>query len=97
MEIFSALLALCAGNSPVTGEFPEQRPVTLNFDDFLHGWVNNRAAANLRRHRAHYDVIVMHILSPALFWLICVGNRDPGYYLRTFIRANKGSIFVTTN
>ena len=28
MEIFSALLAICAGNSPVTGEFPAQRPVT---------------------------------------------------------------------
>ena len=27
METFSALLALCAGNSPVTGEFPSQRPV----------------------------------------------------------------------
>ena len=25
MEIFSALLAICAGNSPVTGEFPSQR------------------------------------------------------------------------
>ena len=31
----SALLALCAGNSPVTGEFPSQRPVTRNFDIFL--------------------------------------------------------------
>ena len=29
---FSALLALCAGNSPVTGEFPSQRPVTRSFD-----------------------------------------------------------------
>ena len=28
MEPFSALLAICAGNSPVTGEFPAQRPVT---------------------------------------------------------------------
>ena len=28
METFSALQALCAGNSPVTGEFPAQRPVT---------------------------------------------------------------------
>ena len=27
----SALLALCAGNSPVAGEFPAQRPVTRNF------------------------------------------------------------------
>ena len=28
----SALLALCAGNSPVTGEFPTQGPVTRSFD-----------------------------------------------------------------
>ena len=28
MEQFHALLALCAGNSAVTGEFPSQRPVT---------------------------------------------------------------------
>ena len=26
MEAFSALLAICAGNSPVPGEFPAQRP-----------------------------------------------------------------------
>ena len=32
MKIFSALLAFCAGNSPVTGEFPAQRPVTRSFD-----------------------------------------------------------------
>ena len=32
METFSVLLALCAGNSPVTGEFPSQRPVTRSFD-----------------------------------------------------------------
>ena len=32
METFSMLLALCAGNSPGTGEFPLQRPVTPSFD-----------------------------------------------------------------
>ena len=32
METFSALLVLCAGNSPVTSEFPTQRPVTRSFD-----------------------------------------------------------------
>ena len=32
METFSALLAICAGNSHVTGEFPAQRPVTRSFD-----------------------------------------------------------------
>ena len=35
MEAFSALLAICAGNSPVPGEFPAQRPVTRNFDVFF--------------------------------------------------------------
>ena len=32
METFFALLALWAGNSPVTGEYPSQRPVTQSFD-----------------------------------------------------------------
>ena len=32
METFSALLAVCAGNSPVPGEFPSKRPVTRGFD-----------------------------------------------------------------
>ena len=35
METFSALLAICAGNSPFPGEFPKQRPVTRSFDVFL--------------------------------------------------------------
>ena len=26
----------------------------------MNGWVNNREAGNLRRHRGHYDVNVMH-------------------------------------
>ena len=35
METFSALLAICAGNSPITGEFPAQRPVTRSLDVFF--------------------------------------------------------------
>ena len=35
MEIFFALLALCEMNSPVTGEFPSQRPVKLSSDVFF--------------------------------------------------------------
>ena len=35
METFSALLAICVGTSPVTGEFPAQRPVTQSFDVFF--------------------------------------------------------------
>ena len=42
METFSALLALCAGNSPVTSEFPAQRPVTWSFDVFFDLRLNQR-------------------------------------------------------
>ena len=42
METFSALLAICAGNSPVPGEFPTQRPVTRSFDVFFDLRLNKR-------------------------------------------------------
>ena len=40
----SALLAVCAGNSPVTGEFPAQRPVTRSFDVFFDQRMNKRSS-----------------------------------------------------
>ena len=47
METFSALLAICAGNSPVSGEFPAQRPVRRSFDVFfdlrLDGWLSKHS------------------------------------------------------
>ena len=42
METFSALLAICAGNSPVPGIFPTQRPVTRSFDVFFDLRLNKR-------------------------------------------------------
>ena len=42
METFSALLAICAENSPVPGEFPAQRPVTRSFDVFFDLRLNKR-------------------------------------------------------
>ena len=42
METFSPLLAICAGNSPVTGEFPAQRPVTRSFGVFFYLRLNER-------------------------------------------------------
>ena len=39
---FSVLLVLCAGNSPVTGEFPAQRPVTRSFEVFFDLRLNKR-------------------------------------------------------
>ena len=42
METFSALLAFCAGNSLVPGEFPAQRPATRSFDVFFDLRLNKR-------------------------------------------------------
>ena len=63
METFSALLAFCAGNSPVPGEFPTQRPVTQSFEVFFDlrpnkrlskqswGWWSETPSSSLWRHR----------------------------------------------
>ena len=61
METFSALLAICAGDSPVTGEFPAQKP-PLMFSlicTWINGWVNKTEADDLRRRCVHYDVTAM--------------------------------------
>ena len=44
METFSALLAICAGNSPGPGEFPTQRLVTRSFDVFFDLRPNKRSS-----------------------------------------------------
>ena len=49
METCSALLAFCAGNSPVTGEFPAQRPVTRSFDVFFYLRLNQQSSKQWRR------------------------------------------------
>ena len=56
METFSPLLAFCVR----TGEFPTQgqwRGALICAR--INGWVNTGEASDLRRHRVHYDVIVM--------------------------------------
>ena len=47
METFSTLLALCVGNSPVTSEFPSQRPVMRSFDVFFDLHLNKRLSKQL--------------------------------------------------
>ena len=63
MKTFSALLAFCAENSPVPGEFSAQRPVTRSCDVFFDlnlnkqlskqsiGWWFETPSGPLRRHR----------------------------------------------
>ena len=73
METFSALLAICAGNSPVPGEFPTQRPVTRSFDDFFDlrlnkrlskqswGWWLETLSRPLWRHRNGSTLVRIHL------------------------------------
>ena len=77
MEIFSALLAICAGNSPVTGEFPTQRPVTRSLDIYFDlrpnerlskqwwGWWFETLSRSLWRHR---NEILKNCVSGPLLW-----------------------------
>ena len=73
METFSALLALCPWNSPVTGEFPTQRPVTRSFDVFYDlrlnkhlsnqswGWWFETSSRPLWRHYNENDAISLSV------------------------------------
>ena len=66
---FSALLAICAGNSPLPGEFPALRPVTRSFDVFFDlrlnkrlskrswGWWFQTQSRPLWRHRNETEAI----------------------------------------
>ena len=49
MKTFSALLVLCEENSPATGEFPSQRPVTRSFDVFFDLRLNKQLSKQWRR------------------------------------------------
>ena len=86
METFSALLALCAGNSPVTCECPTQRPVVRSFYVFFHlcvnkwfrtqswGWWFEMSSRPLWRHcnaiRYNYSPISLLYKPRMIWWLI---------------------------
>ena len=58
METFSALLALCALNSPHKGQW-RWALMFSSICAWINLWVNNREEDDLRCYRAHYDAIVM--------------------------------------
>ena len=72
-------------NSPHKGQW---RGASMSSLIWINSWINNREADDLRRYRAHYDVIVMFIWSakctavPTLSgqqqqkWLKCVDIND---------------------
>ena len=80
METFSALLAICAGNSPVPGEFPTQRPVTRSFDIYFDlrpnerlskqslGWRFETLSPPLWRHRK--VVLTNDLCGDLAYWFL---------------------------
>ena len=77
----SALLAICAGNSPASGEFLAQRPVTRSFDVFFDlrldkrfskqswGWWFETLSRPLWRHcNEIWVVLVAHALNVIWIW-----------------------------
>ena len=86
METFSALLVICAGNSPVAGEFPAQRPVTRSFDVFFDlrfnkllskqssGWWFNTLSRPIWRHCNVFRVVINWV--DAIRWKSLLKSKD---------------------
>ena len=101
MEAFSALLTICAGNSPVPGEFPAQRPVTQSFDIFFDlrpnkrlskqswGWWFETLSPSLWRHCNEWPMSRYDIIKLGTWWHQAV---TPSHLLNqcwiVFIEAN---------
>ena len=91
METFSAELAICAGNSPVPGEFPTQRPATRSFDVYFDlrpnkrlskqswGWWFETQSRPLWRHRNELASYFSH--DGVMTW-----KRLPHYW--SFVKEN---------
>ena len=83
-EAFSALLAICAGNSPVThrGQWRRVLMFSLICACFA-GWVDNRKAGDVRCHRIHYDVTTMKshfiLLQTSTFQLVIASDSVNSY------------------
>ena len=73
METFAALLAICAGNSPATGEFPEQRPVTRQmfpFDDVIMWSGLDNIAGNLLTEQTIEQTIETLVILDAIAFIM---------------------------
>ena len=88
METFSALLTLCAGNSPHKGQL---RGALMSFFicTWTNGWVNNRDAGDLRRQSAHYDVTVITHALWGCFTVAQWTNLPPSNYNKTQDSTNR--------
>ena len=82
-ETFSALLALLQGihRWPYIGQWRRALMFSLIYA-WTNGWINNPYAGDLRRHRAHCDVIVM--INEKFFVAILMGLFSEPYWHQVF-------------
>ena len=84
METFSALLALCEGNSPFPSEFLSQRPATRNFDVSFNLRLNKRLSKHLRQQW----------FKTRSLWSHCNAGNDMGINKRqTITRTNHKPVY----
>ena len=87
IESFSALLALFALNSTVTGEFPAQRPVTRSFDVFFDLRPNTRLSKQWGGWWFETP--------PRLLWRHCNGSQNCSWYIIYYIKTTSTTINIT--
>ena len=101
METFSALLAICAGNSAVPGEFPAQRPVTRSLKVFFDlrlnkrlskqswGWWFETLPSPLWRHCNGTSMVLIYMFCPGPGFAECVSVcQSLDYQIGRFIEKN---------
>ena len=72
METFSAVLAICAGNSPVTGEFLSQRPVTQSSDIFVAMRMKKQLSKQSHWLWGHCNGYPLRVGGGGWWWVCCV-------------------------
>ena len=109
IETFSALQALCVGNSPVTDEFPTQRSVRQSLDVFfdlclskrlskqLWGWWFETPSGSLWRHCNGVSVVGLEIIVKALGTLIMLTSVKNIVWHTIFTYKDKCVILIINN
>ena len=76
-ETVFTFLAICAGNSPVTCEFPSQRPVTRSFDVFFDLRLSKWLVKQSRRRwfeidgcNTNVNGVLAYSTEPSIWWFI---------------------------
>ena len=79
-------IARSAMKSPHKGQWRDALMISLIFA-WTNGWVNNRVAGDMRRHRAHYDVTLLKLYSTMISVLFAAIIRVYTYNVWPIIHA----------